>query len=169
MLQLWTESSKKQSWSLARFLPTIAADLGKIHYPTTTVRAPRTIMKCMKLKANECRVLLLIGYPIFKNYLPDLYYQHLQKLAFGVSIGESSSISIERLEEMDLLLGSFVDDFPYNERYVVQTIHCTKHFATTTRDFGPLSNYSTFNYESVIGKSISEIWITYYFRTSLYS
>jgi hypothetical protein len=166
LLQLWTES-KKQPWSLTKLLPSIACDLGSILYPTTTTRVPRTIMKCLKLKANECRVLLLIGYPIFKNYLPDLYYEHLQKLVFGISIGESSSISMERVEEMDLLLTSFVDDFPYNERYIVQTVHCIKHFATTTKDFGPLSNYSTFNYESIIGKNICEISLSHYFQVCL--
>ncbi|CAF1448407.1 unnamed protein product, partial [Rotaria sordida] len=128
---LWTESSRKQSWSLSKFLPSIDRDLSKILYPTTTTRAPRSIMKCLKLKANECRILLLIGYPIFKNYLPNIYYEHLQKLAFGISIGESSNISSEKLEEMNSLLTSFVDNFPYHERYVVQTIHCVKHFATT--------------------------------------
>ncbi|CAF3612403.1 unnamed protein product [Rotaria socialis] len=81
----------------------------------------------------------------------DVYYQHLQKLAFGISIGESSNISMTMLDEMNLLLTSFVDEFPYHERYVVQTVHCVKHFATTTKDVGPLSNYSTFNYESVVG------------------
>jgi hypothetical protein len=156
LLQLWTESPKKLSWSLVSVLPFIANDLAKIRYPTTTVRVPRSIIKCMKLKANECRVLLLIGYPIFQQYLSDSYYQHLQKLAFGIAIGESSSISMEKLEEMDLLLNSFVDDFPYPERYIVQTIHSVKHFADTTKDFGPLSNYSTFNYESVIGKTRCE-------------
>jgi hypothetical protein len=167
LLQLWTESSKKQPWSLAKVLPSIDRDLAKILYPTTTARTPRTVMKCLKLKANECRVLLLIGYPIFKNYLPNLYYKHLQKLAFGISIGESSHISTEKVEEMDLLLASFVDDFPYNERYIVQNIHCLKHFATTTKDFGPLSNYSTFNYESIIGKNMCEICLSYYFWLSV--
>lgn len=152
LLHLWTESPKKQSWSLAGGLPSIAADLARIRYPTTTVRVPRSIVKCMKLKANECRVLLLTGYPIFKNYLSDTYYQHLQKLAFGISIGESYSISTQELEEMESLLNSFVDDFPYPERYIVQTVHSVKHFTDTTKDFGPLSNYSTFNYESVIGE-----------------
>ncbi|CAF3899698.1 unnamed protein product [Adineta steineri] len=157
LLHLWTESSKKQPWSLTKALPSIAGDLAKILYPTTTVRVPRTITKFLKLKANECRVLLLIGYPVFKNYLPELYYKHLQKLAFGISIGESFSISLEKVEEMELLLKSFVDDFPYNKRYIVQTVHCVKHFATTAKDFGPLSNYSTFNYESVIGCLSSSI------------
>lgn len=122
-------------------------------YPSTTARPPRGIMKCSKLKANECRVLLLICYPIFKNYLPDDNYKHLQKLAFGVSIGESSSISFKKIQEMTMLLDSFVDDFPYHHRHVVQTVHCVKHFARTVVDFGPLANYSTFNFESVIGNS----------------
>jgi hypothetical protein len=154
-LQLWTELSKKQPWSLTKLLPVIDSDLMNIHYPSTTTRAPRSVLKCLKLKANECRVLLLIGYPIFKQYLPEVNYKHLQKLAFGVSIGETSTITSEKVDEMEILLSSFVDDFPYNQRYIVQTVHCVKHFAETTKDFGPLSNYSTFNFESVIGKSMS--------------
>lgn len=113
-------------------------------------------MKCLNLKANECRVLLLIGYPTFKKYLPDKYYRHLQMLAYGVTIGESSNITSKDLSDMQVLLSSFVDNFPYPERYVVQNIHCVKHFATTVKDFGPLFNYSTFNYESVIGNIILE-------------
>ncbi|CAF1502434.1 unnamed protein product, partial [Adineta ricciae] len=168
LLFIWTETSKKESWCLVKALPSIVDDLSKTLYPATTVRVPRTIAKFLKLKANECRVLLLIGYPIFKNYLPDKYYQHLQKLVFGITIGESSEISPEKLEEMDLLLASFVDEFPYNERYIVQTVHCVKHFATTAKDFGPLSNYSTFNYESVIGTNICETKFSQQFLFLLY-
>ena len=153
LLQLWTESPKKEVFSLVKSLGSIDSDLVNIMYPSTTTRSPRSIMKPLKLKANECRVLLTIGYPVFKKYLPEKYYIHLQKLAFGIHIGESSSISQQQLSDMDVLLSSFVDDFPYHERYIVQTIHCVKHFATTTKDFGPLSNYSTFNFESIIGKN----------------
>lgn len=109
----------------------------------------------MKFKANEARVLLLIGYPIFKKYLPEVYYQHLQMLAFGISIGESRNISMEKIDEMELLLSTFVDNFPYPERYIVQNIHSVKHFSTAVRDYGPLFNFSTFNYESVIGMNSS--------------
>lgn len=111
----------------------------------------------MKLKANECRVLLLIGYPIFKKYLPEVYYNHLKMLAFGIYIGESSNISSENIKEMELLLSSFVDNFPYHERYIVQNIHSVKHFATTVKDFGPLFNYSTFNFENIIGKFVYKL------------
>lgn len=126
---MWTETSKKETWSLHKVLATIDVDLKNIRYPTTTCRIPRSIVKCLKLKANESRILLLIAYPIFKKYLPEQNYLHLQKLAFGMTIGESSIISTRQLEEMDILLGSFVDDFPYNSRYIVQNIHAVKHFA----------------------------------------
>lgn len=72
-------------------------------------------------------------------------------LAFGATIGESSNISSKNRNDMDILLSSFVDNFPYPERYVVQNIHSVRHFAKTVEDFGPLYNYSTFNYESIIG------------------
>lgn len=137
---------------MKKYLVSIEQDLSRVIYPSTTTRSPRSILKPLKLKANECRVLLIICYPIFKAYLPKKFYVHLQKLAFGIHIGESKTISAENLGQMEILLNSFVDDFPYNERHIVQTVHCVKHFAITTHDFGPLSNYSTFNFESLIGE-----------------
>ncbi|CAF4028969.1 unnamed protein product [Rotaria sp. Silwood1] len=160
LLKLWIESSKKQPWSISSFLPLITIDLANIRYPSTTTRAPRNLSKCFKLKANESRVLLLIGYPIFKKYLPEVYYNHLKMLAFGITIGESRNISSKNLNDMELLLSSFVDNFPYHERYIVQNIHSVKHFAKTVNDFGPLFNYSTFNYESVIGMVPSRFYFS---------
>lgn len=148
---IWTESSKKEPFSLSKSLDLIDQDLTKLMYPSTTARSPRSIRKPLKLKANEHRVLLIIAYPIFKKYLPAKYYRHFQKLSFGIHIGESRVIASKQIEAMKELLSSFVDDFPYSKRHIVQTIHCVKHFAATTQDFGPLSNYSTFNFESIIG------------------
>ena len=73
-------------------------------------------------------------------------------LAFGITIGESYNISSKAVDDMEILLTSFIDNFPYPERFTVQNIHAVKHFATTVGDFGPLFNYSTFNFESVIGR-----------------
>lgn len=87
-------------------------------YPSTTTRVPRSVMKCSKLKANECRILLLIVYPVFKNYISDVYYTHLRMLAFGIHIGESSHVTSKDIESMKVLLLNFVDEFPYYERYI---------------------------------------------------
>ena len=116
-------------WSIGKHISLINADLAGIQYPSTTSRAPRSLTKVIKLKANESRILLLIAYPIFKKYLPVKYYNHLQMLAFGITIGESRNISSKAINDMEILLSSFVDNFPYPERYVVQNIHAVKHFA----------------------------------------
>ncbi|CAF2724980.1 unnamed protein product [Rotaria sp. Silwood2] len=62
----------------------IETDLQRFRFPSTTTRAPRSIMKYYRLKANESRVLLLITYPIFKKYLKPIYYKHLQLLSFAL-------------------------------------------------------------------------------------
>ena len=107
LLQLWTELSNRQPWSLTKSLSSIDVDLAKIRYPTTTARPPRSITKCLKLKANECRVLLLICYPVFKKNLPEINYKHLQKLAFGITIGESSNIAEGKVRRDGVALRQF--------------------------------------------------------------
>ena len=149
---LWFGVLNKLLWSFRKHISSINADLASIQYPNTTSRPPRGLTKIVKLKANESRILLLIVYPIFKKYLPITYYSHLQMMAFGITTGESHNISSKAIDDMEILLTSFVDNFPYPERYIVQNIHAVKHFATTVRDFSPLFNYSTFNFESVISR-----------------
>ncbi|CAF3117896.1 unnamed protein product [Rotaria sp. Silwood2] len=62
----------------------IETDLQCFRFSSTTTRAPRSVMKYYRLKANESRVLLLITYPIFKKYLKPIYYKHLQLLSFAL-------------------------------------------------------------------------------------
>ncbi|CAF4356709.1 unnamed protein product [Rotaria magnacalcarata] len=55
---------------------------------------------------------------------------------------------------MKYLLEKFVFTFHllYGKRHCVNTVHSIIHFHQTGKDYGPLTNYSTFNYESVIGQ-----------------
>jgi hypothetical protein len=110
-------------------------------------------MKYHRLKANELRVILLITYPIFKSYLKPIYYKHLQLLSFALHIGESREITLSKLSEMKILLDKFVYTFHflYGKRHAVNIVHSVIHFHPTVGDYGPLTNYSTFNFESLIG------------------
>ncbi|CAF4688600.1 unnamed protein product [Rotaria socialis] len=132
----------------------LETDLRKFRFPSTTTRVTRTIMKYYRLKANESRVILLITYPIFKKYLKPIYYKHFQLLSFAMHIGESRIIDSSKLKEMKYLLEKFVFTFHllYGKRHCVNTVHSVFHFHQTVKDYGPLTNYSTFNYESVIGQ-----------------
>ena len=43
------------------------------------------------------------------------------------------------------------DFFFFKERSVTSVVHSMSHIPQTLRDFGPMQNYSTFNFESVVG------------------
>lgn len=155
---MWFHSKyRTQQWSIRQHIHNIETDLQRYRYPSTTARAPRTITKYYRLKANECRALLLIAYPIFKKYLKPIFYKHLQLLSFGLHIGESREITSSKLSEMKVLLEKFVYTFHflYSKRHAVNTVHAVSHFYQTVKDYGPLTNYSTFNYESLIGNFYS--------------
>jgi hypothetical protein len=163
-MKLWFHAKyRTQQWSIREHMNNIETDLKHFRYPSTTTRVPRTIMKYYRLKANESRVLLLITYPTFKKYLKPMYYKHLQLLSFALHIGESREITSPKLSEMKILLDKFVYTFHflYGKRHSVNTVHSVIHFHQTVKDYGPLTNYSTFNYESVIGN------LSFYFINNL--
>ena len=93
----------------------------------------------MNSKANELRVSLLFGYLIFVDVL---------HLAENLWIREGTIDKMQRLDE------SFVDSFPdlYTPRHCVQVVHSIVHIAATVQDFEPLTNYTTFHFESQLGK-----------------
>lgn len=98
----------------------------------------------------------MIFYPIFQNSLPQDYYDHVKLLAFAAHIGEGYEIEKKDIETMRLLLNEHVRNFHglYGERHCVNNIHSLVHFAGSVLDYGPLQCYSTFNYESILGKYI---------------
>lgn len=153
-MKLWFNPKyRTQQWSIHQYINQIESDIQRFRFPSTTTRAPRTIKKYYRLKANESRVILLIVYPTFKQYLKPIYYKHLQLLSFALHIGELREITSSKLNEMQVLLEKFVYTFHYlyGKRHAVNTVHSVIHFCDTVKDYGPLSNYSTFNYESLIG------------------
>jgi hypothetical protein len=98
--------------------------------------------------------MLLIFYPIFQDILPKEYYDHLKLLVSALHVGECREIKTTDLEIMHLLLNEHVEQFKslYGERHCVNIIHSITHFADTVYDYGPLQCYSTFHYDSILGK-----------------
>jgi hypothetical protein len=156
-LGLWFDRkwrTKEKPWTIESKIPSLNVMLNSFHSPSTTVRIPRDIKLYNKYKASEYRSMLLIFYPIFQDILPKNYYDHFKLLVFAIHIGENREIVKEDLKTMDLLLNEHVHQFKilYGERHCVNTIHSIVHFSDTVRDYGPLQCYSTFNYESILGK-----------------
>lgn len=122
--------------------------------PSSTIRLPRSIHSYKRYKASELRSILLVYYKVFENILPEPYYSHLKQLVFVLHIGENRQISQNKLDGMHLLLQYYVNQFKvlYGVRHMVNNIHSLIHLAESVRDYGPLYEYSTFNYESILGK-----------------
>ena len=133
--------------------------LSSIKYPSTTIRIPRHISKYEKYKANELRSVLLFGFSAFCALLPLRYARHFLMFVVPVHIAESRSIRRDQIENVRLMLDRFLRLFPtlYSMRHNTQAVHSLHHVAASVLDFGALSNYSTFNFENILGIIIHKI------------
>ncbi|CAF1505410.1 unnamed protein product [Adineta ricciae] len=154
MLSLWLSPKyRSKPWSIHQHIEELAQLFKQVRLPSTTTRIPRTLMDYPKFKANELRVLLLFGYVIFSNILPNAFYNHLLQLVCLLHLAENRRIPTHNIMIMQSLGESFVVEFPllYTERHYVQVVHSVVHIAATVRDFGPLTHYTTFNFEDQLG------------------
>jgi hypothetical protein len=76
---------------------------------------------------------------------------------------ESRRISLNHLPIIQQLSEYFVLDFPklYTPRHVTQVVHSVIHIPATVKDFGPLTNFTTFNFEDVLGENFTWIKINH--------
>ena len=131
----------------------IDRNLSLIKYPSTTVRIPRSLSKYQEYKANEARATLLFGFSVFCAFLPIKYARHLLLLVVAIHIAECRRINHTQIDDIRLLLHRFLQLFPilYASRHNTQSIHSLDHVASSVLEYGSLNNYSTFNFENVLG------------------
>lgn len=122
-------------------------------FPSTTARRPGSLVKFKKLKANEMRMVLLFGFAIFKNVLKSKYYNHFLKLVTAIHFAEHRAITANMVNNIKTLLHEFLIEYPklYSARHNPQVVHSVHHIAQTVNDFGPLTSYSTFHFENILG------------------
>ena len=155
MISLWLSPEyRHEPWSIHNRTEELSRLFTQVRLPSTTTRLPRALTQYSNYKANEFRVLLLFGYVIFDEILPKKYYNHLLQLACLLHLAENRHRHKDDIEVMEKLGTSFVVSFPhlYTKRHCVQVVHSVFHIASTVRYFGPLSNYTTFNFENQLGK-----------------
>lgn len=78
----------------------------------------------------------------------------MMKLVIVIHYAEGSSVDYEDIDRIDCLARAFVAEFPrlYGVRHVVQVVHSVSHIGSTVADYGPLSSFTTFNFENELGK-----------------
>jgi hypothetical protein len=111
------------------------------------------LLEFKKFKANELRTFLLFGLLFFYKILKPVYYSHLLQLVVLMHMAESREILPNHLSIMVQLSNSFVLDFPdlYTPRHCVPVVHSVVHIPATVKDYGPLTNFTTFNFEDILG------------------
>jgi hypothetical protein len=155
LLQLWFNIEyRDQPWSLRSKINLIDISLSTHKFPSTTYRIARSILKYKEFKANELRCILLFGFTPICLYLPMKYRRHFLSLVMAAHLCESKSISSHQIEHIKHLTNNFILQFPllYGDRQNVISIHTIAHLSDSVRDFGGVYNYSTFNFESYLGK-----------------
>ncbi|CAF1577303.1 unnamed protein product [Adineta ricciae] len=161
LLNMWLSTAyQDQQWSIHGQLDKLDMMLTNVHFPSTTTRLPRSLAKFNKYKGNEFRSLLLFGYSIFNGVLGSQYYSHFLILVLIMHISESRTIQTDWMDNLRHLCTQFVLIFPrlYTVRHNVQVVHSIAHIHETVKSFGPLSNYSTFNFESLLGRKKLDIY-----------
>ncbi|CAF1515125.1 unnamed protein product [Adineta ricciae] len=125
--------------------------LQSIHYPLTN-RLPRALKHYTTWKANEFRMTLLFGYKAFEQVMKKKYYEHLRLLVYAAVFSEARVLTTTRLNQIESLLNAFVDEFPvlYGASNCVSIVHSLSHVHQSLLKFGPIHNYSTFNFESTV-------------------
>ena len=151
MIDLWLNATYvNEEWNISEKIDELSTLFRCIKLPSTTTRIPRLITYHRKYKANEYRVLLLFGHVIFKKFLRKRYYNHLLQLVALMHVAENTLVKHTDHAIMQSLSENFVFDFPklYTDRHCVQVVHSVLHIPATVRDFGPLTNYTTFGFEN---------------------
>ena len=135
----------------------LSSALQSFRFPSTTARRPRSLSKFQKYKASESRAVLLFGFVIFKCVLKEKYYDHFVKLVVAIHFAENRALTSTMAEDVKTLLREFLIDYPklYTTRHNPQVVHSVNHVGQTISDYGPLTSYSTFHFENILGNMLS--------------
>ena len=155
MVGLWLSVEFRHSdWNVSDRLNELSDLFRHLRFPSTTTRIPRSLKDFTKFKGNELRSLLLFGHVIFKRILRKRFYDHLLQLVIIMHLAESRQLEQRDIDLIHRLSKNFVVYFSqlYGERHCVQVVHSVVHIAATLHDYGPLTNYTTFQFENDLGK-----------------
>ena len=142
LLKLWfSDEFKRSDWSCFSSLKEIAQELGRYRYPSTTSRTPRSFLQFHRFKANELRLILLNGAPVFKRFLKPIYFKNYLSLVIAIHMAESRSIAPDDVAAIEFLLRKniktasqviFLMNYLLQNHFYVNIHYCTR-IGTTSR------------------------------------
>ncbi|CAM4787189.1 unnamed protein product [Rotaria magnacalcarata] len=151
LMHLWLDTVRVD-YSIKKQFSCLEKLLKCIRYPTTN-RLPRALKYYTTWKTNEFRMTLLFGYKQFEQVMKKKYYEHFRLLVYAAIFSEARILTTTRLDQIKHLLNKFLDEFPmlYGASNCVSIVQSLSHVHQSLAEFGPIHNYSTFNFESTVG------------------
>lgn len=126
----------------------------KPYMPTEFARKIRSLKEFKKFKAVEFRFYALYFGPLFftkcVNNQKVIDHYMLFTVAYRLLMGDGFEVSDANIDQAQEFLDKFVADFPevYGEQYVGFNVHMLLHIPLYVRRFGPLNNFSCYQYEN---------------------
>ena len=127
----------------------------KNHLPREFSRKGRPLSEVERWKATEFRQFLLYTGPVvLKSNLSTAMYKHFILLFMGILCLSSDFLFESYIEYAGEILRLFVQQFGqfYGEDMIVYNVHVLVHLSQDARSFGVLDNYSSFPFESFLGR-----------------
>lgn len=161
LLMLWFSKDLKNStfsFHIARERVNLA--LSNIKPTIEITRVPRSLDDIVHWKASEFRSFLLYwGLPVLSKVLSQQYLFHFCLLVKAIYLLSKDTIYPEDLEQAELLLFTFVEDFAdlYTVRYMTMNVHQLVHLSDMVRKTGPLFVNNCFIFEDLNGFIVSHI------------
>ncbi|KAK3931698.1 Maintenance of telomere capping protein 2 [Frankliniella fusca] len=156
-LRLWFDVKfKDEPFSLHEKIVIVNERLRSLNLPHFVQRLMLDIDKSLCFwKASLCRnFLLYVVLVVFKDIMPENYYLNLSKFVEGISLLNSSSISMSDLDKADSLLFEFCKEFQtlYGLRHMSFNLHLIRHLKDCVLECGNLFLNSCFRFEDLNGK-----------------
>ena len=87
---------------------------------------------------------------LFNGFLQLQLEQYTLHISYA---SESRSLNRGHVEDIQILLDRFLRQFCdlYTNHHNTQAVHGLQHVASSVHDFNSLGNYSTFNFENILG------------------
>lgn len=123
--------------------------------PSFVARTPRPVSERKFWKASEWyNWLLFFCLPCLTGILPPINFSHLCILVKAIHLLLQKSVSIDDVNEADVLLAVFVAKMQilYGEWAMSFNVHCLTHLAKSVKMWGPLWTHSCFPFENANGK-----------------
>lgn len=135
-------------------ISTYLEDLKK-HIPCEFARKPRSIVECKRYKMTEFRLFLLYTGPVvLKEVLPSKMYNNFMtfSLATSILISPYHSSRDNYISYAHDLFKHFIkiSEKLYGSSFISHSIHNLLHLSDCVRLFGPLDNFSAFEFKNYL-------------------